>query len=226
MKYYPVLLDIQHKKCLVVGGGAVGSRKAGSLLAGGAMVTVVSPVISEKLRQLMPNTHLVCLERDFRVSDLEGMFLVIGATDDEDLNRLISAEAHQRNILCNIADRPKVCNFILPSIVHRGDLMIAISTCGQSPAFARKLRQDLEKQFGPEYGSFLTVMGAIRKRLLAQAHAPEAHKPIFERLIHGGLLELIKDKRYADAGALIESAAGETFDVEFLLTPNPSQTDP
>jgi precorrin-2 dehydrogenase/sirohydrochlorin ferrochelatase len=218
MKYYPVLLDIRHKKCLVVGGGSVGSRKVATLLACDAEVTVVSPLISDKVRQMMPNDKLVCLERPFRCSDVDDMFLVIGATDDEDLNQKISAEAHRRNILCNIADRPKACNFILPSIVHRGDLLIAISTSGQSPAFARKLRQDLEKQFGPEYELFLIAMGAIRHRLLTQAHEPEAHKPIFERLIQEGLLHLIQKKRYQDANALIKATAGVELDLESLLT--------
>jgi precorrin-2 dehydrogenase/sirohydrochlorin ferrochelatase len=224
MKYYPVLLDIRHKKCLIVGGGSVGSRKAASLLACGAEVTVVSPLISDTLRNQMTKNNLVILERSFQASDLDGMFLVIGATDDEVLNQEISAEAHRRNILCNIADRPKVCNFILPSIIQRGDLLIAISTSGQSPAFARKVRQDLEKQFGPEYEAFLKVMGAIRQHLLAQAHAPEAHKPIFEKLIQADLLHLIQKKQYAAANALIEDATGEVFDVEFLIATNPPKS--
>ena len=112
----------------------------------------------------------------------------------QELNLQIHAEAERRGILCNIADRPKACNFILPSIVNRGDLTIAISTSGKSPAFAKKLRKDLEKEFGTEYADFLKLMGEIRKKLLNENHEPEAHKHLFEQLIEGKLIEMIKDR--------------------------------
>ena len=130
--------------------------------------------------------------RDFRATDLDNVFLVIGATDDAQLNRKIHAEAQAQKLLCNIADRPALCNFILPAVVQRGDLSIAISTAGQSPAFAKWLRKRLEKEFGEEYAFFLRLMGAIRRKLLAGDHAPEAHKHIFERLIEGELLERVR----------------------------------
>ena len=120
------------------------------------------------------------------------MLLVIGATDDEDLNHRISRDAAERSLLCNIADRPTVCNFILPAVIQRGDLVITVSTSGRSPAFAKKLRRDLEDRFGEEYAEFLNLMGAIRAKLLAEAHAPEAHKPLFEKLIEADLLELVR----------------------------------
>ena len=164
MRYYPVNLDVKNRRCLVVGGGGVGARKVQTLLECGAIVTVVSPAITGNLLKLADTGSLVLRQRSYRESDLDGMFLVIGATDDEDLNRRISGDAQQRNMLCNIADRPEACNFILPSIVNRGDLVIAISTSGKSPAFAKKLRRRLQKEFGPEYADFLRLMGAIRKK--------------------------------------------------------------
>ena len=192
MRYYPVNLDIRGRACLVVGGGRVGARKVDTLLKCGAIVTVVSPEAAPALDRLAEKDAIVLERREYRSSDVEGQFLVIGATDDEGLNRQIHADAERRGLLCNIADRPEICNFILPAIVRRGDFMLAISTAGKSPAFAKHMRQRLEAQFGPEYGRLLDLMGAIRRKLLAEAHEPEAHKPLFERLIAGDLLELVK----------------------------------
>ena len=148
MRYYPVSLDIKNRKCLVVGGGSVGTRKVKTLVECGAKVTVVSPDVRKKLLELAGSHSIVLKKRVYRQTDLDGMFLVIGTTDDEELNRQISEAAEKLNMLCNIADRPQVCNFILPSIVHRGDLTISISTSGRSPALAKKLRIELEGQFG------------------------------------------------------------------------------
>ena len=119
MKYYPINLDIQNRNCLVVGGGGVGTRKVITLLDCGARVTVVSPDPTSRLKKLAANKSIQLKKRAYRSDDVNKMFLVIGATDDENLNRQISKDADKARILCNIADRPEVCNFILPSIVHR-----------------------------------------------------------------------------------------------------------
>ncbi|MBW2582186.1 MAG: bifunctional precorrin-2 dehydrogenase/sirohydrochlorin ferrochelatase, partial [Deltaproteobacteria bacterium] len=183
MRYYPVHLDIQNRNVLVVGGGSVGTRKVKTLLDCGARVTVVSPEVSRQLRELAASGDIILAERSYQSEDLTGVFVVIGATDDERLNQQISSDADRLNTLCNIADRPEVSNFILPSIVQRDDLVITISTSGQSPALAKKLRKTLENQFGEEYGTLLQLMGAIRKKLLQQAH-----KPLFEQLINSDLI--------------------------------------
>ncbi len=219
MRYYPVNLDILDRKCLVVGGGAVGTRKVNTLLKCGASVTVVSHEISDRLVTLAETLPLTLEKRDYRESDLTGMFLVIGATDDEALNFKIYEDAEKRGMLVNIADRPAVCNFVLPSIVHRGDLTVSISTSGKSPAMARKLRKDLEGQFGPEYAGFLDLMGRIRKRLLAEAHEPEVHKPLFERLIAGGLLDLSAAGDAKKIDALLYEVLGEGFTYAELMAP-------
>jgi precorrin-2 dehydrogenase/sirohydrochlorin ferrochelatase len=210
-------LDIQGRKCLVVGGGAVGTRKVEMLLACGAQVTVVSPAASEALRGLAARGAITLTRRDYASEDLAGMFLVIGATDDEALNRRVSADAERRQILCNIADRPEACNFILPSILQRGDLIITVSTSGKSPAFAKKLRRSLADQYGQEYAAFLDLMGAIRQRLLAQAHAPEAHKPVFEALVDSELPALIRANQREAINALLEKVLGKGYRVEDLL---------
>ena len=147
MRYYPVYLDIRDRNCLVVGGGSVGTRKVKTLLDCGGRVTVISLEVSAALDTLARSGRVELKERAYSQSDLEDVFLVIGATDDQDLNRRISSDAARQNLLCNIADRPEICNFILPSIVSRGDLTISISTAGQSPAMAKTLRKSLEQQF-------------------------------------------------------------------------------
>lgn len=223
MRYYPVNLDLRGRHCLVVGGGAVGSRKVKGLLACGAVVTVVSPEVRPRLEQLAAQGRIALHRRPYRSEDLEGIFLVIGATDEEPLNRRIHGDAQQRGLLCNIADRPEVCNFILPAVVRRGDLLIAISTSGRSPAFAKHLRRRLEAEFGPEYALFLELMGRLRQRLLAAEHAPEAHKPLFEALIAGGLLERVARQDIAGIDRLLLEVLGAGFRYNELMQHLPAE---
>ena len=220
MRYYPANLDILNRKCLVVGGGSVGTRQVLTLFDCGAIVTVVSPEATEKLLELADNGSITWEKRSYLASDLDGTFLVIGTTNDEELNRQISADAEKLNMLCNIADRPDVCNFILPAIVNRGDLVISISTSGKSPAFAKKLRKELEKQFGVEYAEFLRLMGAIRKKLLSEKHEPEAHKHLFEQLIKSDLVEMIKNNRKEDINFLLFDVLGHGYEFESLMKTN------
>ncbi len=217
MRYYPINLDIQGRRCLVVGGGSVGTRKVITLLNCGAAVSVVSPRTTEKLNELAKAGTITLQSRSYRTTDLKDVFLVIGATDDDTLNQEISSDADSRDILCNIADRPAVCNFILPSIVHRGDLVITISTSGKSPALAKKLRKTLERQFGEEYAAMLQLMGAIREKLLRQAHEPEAHKHLFNQLIDNGLLEMIREGRKDDINGLLKNTLGPEFEYDNLI---------
>jgi len=217
MRYYPVHLDIQNRKCLIVGGGAVGTRKVSTLLECGARVTVVSPDPTPELVRLASAGTITLIKRAYQSNDINGMLLVIGATDDESLNWQISQDANEADILCNIADRPEVCNFILPSIVRRGDLVITISTSGKSPALAKHLRQQLEKQFGEEYADFLLLMGAVRKKLLSRAHEPEAHKDLFHKLIDSNLIALMQQGKKEEINSLLYKILGKGYKIEELL---------
>ena len=217
MKYYPVHLDINNRNCLVVGGGGVGTRKVKTLLDCGARVMVISLTVSQQLQDLATSGKIKLEERSYQSEDLNDMFLVIGATDDEKLNKQISSDADRLNTLCNIADRPEVCNFILPSIVHRDDLVITISTSGKSPALAKKLRKALENQFGEEYGTLLHLLGAIRKKLLQQAHEPEAHKPLFEQLINSDLIVMIQESEVEKIDSLLLEVLGQGYKFEELM---------
>jgi precorrin-2 dehydrogenase/sirohydrochlorin ferrochelatase len=217
MKYYPVNLNIEGRKCLVVGGGPVAFRKARMLMECGAQVTVVSMDFCDDFQQITDTSSISLEQRTYFPSDLDGKFLVIGATDDTELNRRISADAEKKNMLCNIADVPEICNFILPSVIRRGDLVVSVSTSGKSPAFAKHLRKELETTFGDEYARFLALMGAIRKKLLQTEHAPESHKPLFERLIHSELLEMIKKDQIEAINRLLAEIVGDGYEYDELM---------
>jgi len=200
----------------------VGTRKVMTLLDCGAKITVVSNEFSPQLYKLADNGSIVLKKRPFQISDLDKMFLAIGATDNPELNRQIHTGAERLGMLCNIADRPEVCNFILPAIVNRGDLIIAISTSGKSPAFAKKIRKDLEKEFGTEYAEFLKLMGRIRNKLLSQDHEPEAHKHLFEKLIQRNLVKMIKDRNIAAVNSLLFEILGEGYIFDELMANEPT----
>jgi precorrin-2 dehydrogenase/sirohydrochlorin ferrochelatase len=218
MRYYPVNLDVRNRECLVVGGGSVGERKVKTLLECGALVTVVTLLATESLQALASGGSIKFEKREYKPSDMEGKFLVIGATDNEAVNEEVSKDAAERGLLCNIADRPVACNFVLPAIVRQGDLLIAISTSNRSPAVARRIRETLEKQFGPEYTVLLTLMGAIRQKLLAQGKSPEAHKKMFERLLDEGLLEKVRENRIREIDGMLKEVLGEGYTFEELTS--------
>jgi len=211
MRYYPVNLDVRDKDCLVVGGGHVGERKVKTLIDCGARVFVVSLQATEYLRGLASRGVIVLKQREYRSADLNNKFLVIGATDDEEINQQISNDAARLRVLCNIADCPGACSFVLPAIVRQGDLVIAISTSNKSPAIARRIRQELEKEFGPEYALLLNLMGAIRHKLMAEGKSPEANKHIFESLLDEGILDMIREKRIQDVDILLTEELGKGY---------------
>jgi len=225
MQYYPIFVDIRGRNCLVVGGGDVGTRKVETLLECGASVTVVSIDATETLKRLAKDQCITLALRAYRSSDLDSKFLIIGATNDQGLNQQVSIDAEKRNLLCNIADRPAACNFILPAIVEQGDLVMAISTSGKSPAFAKKLRKDLEKQFGEAYAIFLNLMGAIRNRLLMENHAPEQHKPLFQKIIHSDIILWIENRQSQEIDRLLFDVLGSGYTVGELLKPDFSHNE-
>lgn len=218
MKYYPVNLDIRGKNCLVVGGGEVGTRKVKTLLACEATVTVVSPCATKYLNQLAQQGMIRLKNRNYRSSDLQDIFLVFGATDDEALNFRISQDAKAQNLLCNIVDRPEACNFILPAVVQQGDMVIAISTSGQSPAYAKTLRKEMEQHYGQEHAVFLNLMGSIRKKLLSYGHKHEAHKPIFKKLIESDILDLIRKQDYESINLILHEILGDGYRFDKLIS--------
>ncbi len=160
--YCPIMLNIKGKRCVVVGGGKVALRKVKMLLECGAKVTVISPALHQDLVRLAQDKAIRLIKRDYKPGDLDVAFVVIAATDAEKINRSVAHEAKKRGIFVNVADGPKESDFIIPSFLRRGDLTIAISTGGTSPALAKKIRTKLEQDFGKEYGLLVPLIGKVR----------------------------------------------------------------
>ena len=245
MRTYPVNLNVQDRLCVVVGGGAVGTRKALRLVRCGARVMVISPNVTDALRPFIDNSIVRWHARGYRTSDLmpdqrtdpnpelgsglgpdpapgagwgfRAVFLVIATANNPSVNAQVHSDARRLGILCNIADRPEACDFTLPAVVSRGDLTITVSTSGKSPALARRLRKDLEMQLGEEYDTGLKLMGAVRKRLLGEGHDPDAHKAQFRRMIDGGLILLIREGRMAEVDRLLADVLSEDYTYESLM---------
>ena len=192
MKYYPAFLDLRDRPCLVVGGGQVAERKAVSLFDAGAELTVVSPALTPALQELADKGKITYRKKNFDEHDLTGMFLAVSATDDDAVNEAVARDCRKRGILVNVATAPDEGTFIVPSVVERGDLLIAISTCGDSPALARKIREDLERSFGPEYGVFLEKMAMLRRRLLHDVPDEKVRRKVYQAVVDSDVLYLLK----------------------------------
>jgi precorrin-2 dehydrogenase/sirohydrochlorin ferrochelatase len=216
MKYFPVFLDLKGKRCVVVGGGRVGERKVRILLEAGARVKVVGPGLTSSLLRLKEKGRIDYLSRPYRRGDLTGAFLAIAATDDRRANERIFRQAMDKRILVNVVDDPDHSSFIVPSIVKKQDLLVAISTSGRSPAMARMLRQNLEKEIGPEYSFLLELLGRAREKVLSLGRRRKENQRIFRRLLQEDLLSLIKDRRFQELNDLLQAKAGPGFSLREL----------
>jgi siroheme synthase-like protein len=179
---FPMFVKLEGRPVLVVGAGRIGEPKIHGLLSTGASIRVVASQSSESVKKWARKDKLVLEERSFMVSDLDNMFLVVVATSARDLNDLVFREAQARGILCNVVDVPGQCDFYYPAVVQRGHLQIAISTSGQSPSLAQKLRQQLERQFGPGYETWVAELGETRRKVLASDLGPERTRFLLQSL--------------------------------------------
>ncbi len=163
--YYPVFLNISHRRCIVVGGGRVALGKARALLEHGADVTVISPDLCHALAELAGSGEISALTREYQAGDLKNAFVAIAATDNSGVNRRVVAEAHRRAVLVNVVDDAENSDFIVPSYLRRGEITIAVSTNGKSPALARKIRLRLEREMGDEYALLANLIGEVRMQV-------------------------------------------------------------
>jgi precorrin-2 dehydrogenase/sirohydrochlorin ferrochelatase len=190
-----MFLKLEGRPCLVVGAGTVAEGKINGLLLSGAAVHVVAPRANVKVADWARAGTIRWEAREFSPADLDGMFLVIVATSSTDVNEAVFHEAQRRNVLCNVVDDPENCDFYYPAVVRRGQLQIAISTAGESPALAQKLRRELETQYGPEYESWIKHLGNARRELFARnidaeerrhrLHALASEPPVTELINKG-----------------------------------------
>ncbi|MEA3486889.1 MAG: bifunctional precorrin-2 dehydrogenase/sirohydrochlorin ferrochelatase [Thermodesulfobacteriota bacterium] len=213
MKFYPISLDISNEKCVVVGGGDVSERKVIKLLECGARVILVGKTITPGLRVMKDEEAIEHVPDDYSEKHIEGAFLVIGATDRDDVNERIYRDSRSRGILVNIVDEPARCNFIVPAIFRRKDLMIAVSTGGKSPALARKLRENMEGKYGPEYGILLDIMGNLRRKIIARGGTSAENKRIFESVLDSDILRHIREEEWDKARKIVRDHTGETMEL-------------
>lgn len=184
MAHYPIFLELTGRRCLVVGAGAVGFRKARALAAAGAEVHVVAPRLDRRFGRLDRQAGIRCSRRRFRRSDLRGKELVIAATGDRNLNARIASDSKAGGIWVNAVDQPEDCSFILPAVVRRGPLVLAVSTGGASPALAKRIRRDLERRYGREYELLLRAAAAERPGIKRKMRDPARRKRLFERALN------------------------------------------
>jgi len=192
---YLVSLDLNNKRCLIVGGGSVAERKAHTLLECGACVCLVSPDVTPLLESMVQEGKIIYRKGCYSSSDLAGVFLVIGASGREDVNRQVAGDCLARNLIVNIVDDPAKGNFFVPATFRRGSLEIAVSTGGKSPLLARKIREELERTYGAQYGEFLDMLGGFRKDIIQNVADPEKKKRILESLVDERILGLLKEGR-------------------------------
>ena len=182
MALFPMFLKLARRKCVVVGGSTTAEAKINSLLNGEAEVTVIAPSINIGVRQLASLGCVALVEREFTSEDLTGAFLVIAATSNGEVNRAVYEEAQRRGVLCNAVDDPENCDFYFPAVAHRGALQIAISTSGESPALAQRLRGEIEEQLDPGTGDWLARLGDARREILASISPGEERKQLLHKL--------------------------------------------
>ena len=182
MSLFPMFLKLEDRHCLVVGAGTIGEPKIRSLLVAGAKVRVIAPEARPAVAEWARLGVLRWDARSFESKDLDGAFLAVAATSLRDVNEAVFREAQRRNILCNAVDDPERCDFYYGALVRRGDLLVAISTGGHSPALAQRLRKDLEASISPEYAGWLERLGRIRRRMMANHLPVERRRRLLHRL--------------------------------------------
>lgn len=204
--YYPIYLDIEDRDVLIVGGGVVCARKAETMMKYGARVTIVSPEITDEIAEWERAGMLRVTRAPYSEPVLEGRSLVIASTDDKCVNGRVARDCRRRRIPVNVVDVTHLCEFIVPAIVERGSIQIAISTGGSSPALARTLKEDLQRFVGPEYAEVNDLLGTLRKSAKSVLPTDVDRKRFFDGIIAAGILDMLRDGRRREAYEAIAQA--------------------
>jgi precorrin-2 dehydrogenase/sirohydrochlorin ferrochelatase len=218
------MMNLEGRQVIVVGGGRVAARKVAGLLESGARVVVVSPRLEPDLEDLRKDGRIEWVPEAFDASAL-GRYpeavLLFGTTDQRDVNLSVFAAAKDRGIPCNIADMPDLCTFIVPAVISQGDLLIAVSTGGSSPALARRIREDLEKRFGPEYAAMTKLMAELRKQVIRSGSASDENKKLFLEIVDSELLEALRENDRERVAAILRAILPTDLDPERALEEPP-----
>ena len=207
MRYYPVFLDLAGKRVLVIGGGNIAHQKIANLLKAGAEVTVISPELNEEMSALAAEGRFRYVHRPYQPADIEGYFLAFVATDDRSANEAIWREGRERGVLVNAVDDPPNCDFIMPGVAQRGDIVVAVSTSGRSPAMARKLREELETFLTEDYVQMLDLAAEVRSELRERDIVPDPE--VWNAALDDELRGLLASGRRDDAKQRLLRGLGE-----------------
>lgn len=210
---YIVNLAIKARSAVVIGAGSVASRKINDLLEAGAFVVVIAPAACPQVEELAAASRIRLHRRRYAAGDLQEAFLVIAATDDEELNAQVSRDAESLGRLVNVVDRPALCTFTMPAVLRRDDLTIAVSTEGRCPALSGVMREELSVGFGPEYAEVVHVFGEIRREMIAQGWSGRTIRENVRQLYHAGIVEVIRTDDREALVALLRTRLGAAFPV-------------
>lgn len=199
MGFYPIFVELAGRACVVIGGGAVAERKVQGLLQAGASVTVVSPALTARLEEWVKQGRIRHVGRGYVPGDLAGYQLAFVATDDGEVNAAVAREGRERGVWVNAADDPAHCDFILPSVVRRGELVVAVATGGASPALSRAVRDELEAYFTQDYAMLAKVAAEVRQELKERGRLPGGEA--WRRALDGDLRRLVAEGRREEAKA-------------------------
>ena len=230
MDYFPLFTKLVDAPCLIIGGGAVAARKAAALARAGARITIISPVVSSNLQGLIESKQFAHVERDYQHGDIDGQYrLVIAATNNAGVNREVAKQAHSLFILVNVIDAPELCSVILPSIIDRDPVIVAVSSGARSPVLARLLRARLETLVPARYGRLAELIAKFRSKVKEKITVPQARRGFWENTLQGPISELVFSGREADAEKLVEKALADTENVSrgevYLVGAGPGDPD-
>jgi precorrin-2 dehydrogenase / sirohydrochlorin ferrochelatase len=204
--YYPIFIDIEERSVVIIGGGEVCARKAETMMKYGARVTIVSPEFTPEIEQWARDGRLALRRKRYEAADLDGANIVIASTDDTGVNEQIAADCRARRIPVNVVDVTPLCEFIVPAIIEKGSVQIAVSTGGKSPALARTLKEDLQRTIGPEYAEVNDVLGTLRESAKAVLPTDVDRKRFFDGIIAAGILDLLRAGKRREAYETIARA--------------------
>jgi siroheme synthase-like protein len=204
--YYPIFLDIENRNVVIIGGGEVCTRKAETVMRYGAKVTIVSPEVTPELEEWERKGQLIVHRKRYETTDIEDAHIVIASTDDMAVNERVAADARALRIPVNVVDVTHLCEFIVPAIVEKDGIQIAISTAGKSPALARTLKEDLNRSVGPEYAEINDLLGSLRDSAKATLPTDIDRKRFFDGIIASGVLLRMREGKRKEAYRLIADA--------------------
>jgi len=211
MDYFPLFTKLVGTPCLVVGGGSVAARKVVALLRAGAKITLIAPDLSANLQSLVDENALEYIAREYQTTDMSDRYrLVIAATDNAAVNRRVAEQANKLAVLVNVADAPDLCSVILPSIIDRSPVVVAVSSGARSPVLARLLRARLETMIPARYGRLAELIGQFRDKVRRKITVPQARRAFWEKVLQGSVGELVFSGRESDAKQLVEKTLVET----------------